>query len=279
MPSWDSRTCWPETDDIAGLRVHGRRENNDLLLKLISISRPFERSRPEPVRINYGMLDVNSHVGEEAVRSLRLGRCRTSPSRVLFGDHEAMPYRRGRGSCCGSSQFINNAVKFTEQRLHHAGLPPGAGDLLFYVRIRGRIISEKASAHCFDRFVQLQQLLRGAPAQGFRSPKSIVEQMGGHIGVSRRRPGLPFLVSPLPVVACNAGPDDEQPSVVSEGASFPVRTETPVAARGRGYRQQFPVGSLMFLREVRHIVRAVGRGGAGHAGDEGTGIWWTSRCP
>ena len=237
-----------ETDDIAERREYMQvvEENNDLLLKLIS----------DILEFNYGMLDVN-RMCEEAVRALSL-KVQDKPVELLFGDHEAQ--------CCivGDknrllqviTNFINNAVKFTEQGSITLGYRREARDLLFYVEDTGKGISEEHLRTVFDRFVKLNSFAQGT-GLGLSISKSIVEQMGGHIGVeSEEGRGSRFWFT-IPAVACNAGPDDE-PSVVAE-APHPVSRQDgklPLLLVAEDTDSNFLLVSLMFRKEF-DIVRAV----------------------
>ncbi|WP_368155355.1 ATP-binding protein [Alistipes onderdonkii] len=247
-----------ETDDIAERREYMQvvEENNDLLLKLISDILDLSKIEAGTFEFNYGMVDVN-RMCEEAVRALSL-KVQDKPVELLFGDHEAQ--------CCivGDknrllqviTNFINNAVKFTEQGSITLGYRREAGDLLFYVEDTGKGISEEHLRTVFDRFVKLNSFAQGT-GLGLSISKSIVEQMGGHIGVeSEEGRGSRFWFT-IPAVACNAGPDDE-PSVVAE-APHPVSCQDgklPLLLVAEDTDSNFLLVSLMFRKEF-DIVRAV----------------------
>ena len=247
-----------ETDDIAERREYMQvvEENNDLLLKLISDILDLSKIEAGTFEFNYSMVDVN-RMCEEAVRSLRL-KVQDRPVELLFGDHEAQ--------CCivGDknrllqviTNFLNNAVKFTEQGSITLGYRREVGDLLFYVEDTGKGISEEHLRTVFDRFVKLNSFAQGT-GLGLSISKSIVEQMGGHIGVeSEEGRGSRFWFT-IPAVACNAGPDDE-PSVVAE-APHPVSCQDgklPLLLVAEDTDSNFLLVSLMFRKEF-DIVRAV----------------------
>ena len=246
-----------ETDDIAERREYMQvvEENNDLLLKLISDILDLSKIEAGTFEFNYGMVDVN-RMCEEAVRALSL-KVQDKPVELLFGDHEAQ--------CCivGDknrllqviTNFINNAVKFTEQGSITLGYRREARDLLFYVEDTGKGISEEHLRTVFDRFVKLNSFAQGT-GLGLSISKSIVEQMGGHIGVeSEEGRGSRFWFT-IPAVACNAGPDDE-PSVVAE-APHPVSCQDgklPLLLVAEDTDSNFLLVSLMFRKEF-DIVRA-----------------------
>lgn len=106
------------------------------------------------------------------------------------------------------TNFINNAVKFTEQGSITLGYRREAGDLLFYVEDTGKGISEEHLRTIFDRFVKLNSFAQGT-GLGLSISKSIVEQMGGHIGVESEEGRAPASGSPYLPWHAMPGPDDE----------------------------------------------------------------------
>ena len=176
---------------------------------------------------------------------------------MLFGDHEEQCRIVGDKNRLLQviTNFINNAVKFTEQGSITLGYRREAGDLLFYVEDTGKGISEEHLRTVFDRFVKLNSFAQGT-GLGLSISKSIVEQMGGHIGVeSEEGRGSRFWFT-IPAVACNAGPDDE-PSVVAE-APHPVSRQDgklPLLLVAEDTDSNYLLVSLMLRREF-DIVRA-----------------------
>lgn len=230
--------------------------NNTLLLQLISDILDLSKIEAGTFEFNYGMVDVN-RMCEEAVRSLRL-KVQDRPVELLFGDHEEQCRIVGDKNRLMQviTNFINNAVKFTEQGSITLGYRREAGDLLFYVEDTGKGISEEHLRTVFDRFVKLNSFAQGT-GLGLSISKSIVEQMGGHIGVeSEEGRGSRFWFT-IPAVACNAGPDDEL-SVVAE-APHPVSRQDgklPLLLVAEDTDSNFLLVSLMFRKEF-DIVRAV----------------------
>ena len=247
-----------ETDEIGERREYMQvvEENNDLLLKLISDILDLSKIEAGTFEFNYGMVDVN-RMCEEAVRSLRL-KVQDKPVELLFGDHEEQCRIVGDKNRLMQviTNFINNAVKFTEQGSITLGYRREAGDLLFYVEDTGKGISEEHLRTVFDRFVKLNSFAQGT-GLGLSISRSIVEQMGGRIGVeSEVGRGSRFWFT-IPAVACNAGPDDE-PSVVAE-APHPVSRQDgklPLLLVAEDTDSNFLLVSLMFRKEF-DIVRAV----------------------
>ena len=157
-------------------------ENNDLLLKLISDILDLSKIEAGTFEFNYGMLDVN-RMCEEAVRSLRL-KVQDKPVELLFGDHEEQCRIVGDKNRLLQviTNFINNAVKFTEQGSITLGYRREAGDLLFYVEDTGKGISEEHLRTVFDRFVKLNSFAQGT-GLGLSIAKEIVEAHNGSIAM------------------------------------------------------------------------------------------------
>lgn len=173
-----------ETEDIDERREYMSvvEENNDLLLKLISDILDLSKIEAGTFEFNYGVVDVN-RMCEETVRSLSL-KVKDKPVDLIFGEHEAQ--------CCvvGDknrliqviTNFINNAVKFTDEGSITLSYRTEGDELLFQVEDTGSGISEEHVKTIFNRFVKLNSFVQGT-GLGLSISKSIVEQMGGRIGV------------------------------------------------------------------------------------------------
>lgn len=248
-----------ETDDIGERReyMHVVEENNDLLLKLISDILDLSKIEAGTFEFNYGMVDVN-RMCEEAVRSLSL-KVKDKPVELLFGEHEP--------KCCivGDknrllqviTNFINNAVKFTEEGSITLGYDRRDGALCFYVEDTGRGISEEHLRTVFDRFVKLNSFAQGT-GLGLSISKSIVEQMGGHIGVeSQEGHGSRFWFS-VPAVACDGEQAGEPAGTaeVPQHVAFHPDGKLPLLLVAEDTDSNYLLVSLMFRKEFE-IVRAV----------------------
>ena len=80
------------------------------------------------------------------------------------------------------SNFINNAIKFTESGYIHVGYTLSEKYIRFHVQDSGIGISTKNQEQIFDRFIKLNTFARGT-GLGLSICKSIVEKLGGEIGV------------------------------------------------------------------------------------------------
>ena len=81
------------------------------------------------------------------------------------------------------ANFMNNAIKFTSTGSIRLGYGQVETNLLrFYVADTGIGIIQEKQAEIFDRFVKLNSFVHGT-GLGLSISKSIVEQLGGTIGV------------------------------------------------------------------------------------------------
>ena len=82
------------------------------------------------------------------------------------------------------SNFINNAIKFTTTGSIRIGYDkPDDKHLRVYVTDTGIGIAPEACRKIFDRFIKLNSFVQGT-GLGLSISKSIIEQLGGTIGVN-----------------------------------------------------------------------------------------------
>ena len=244
-----------ETDDIGERREYMRvvEENNELLLKLISDILDLSKIEAGTFEFNYGRVDVN-RMCEETVRSLSL-KVKDKPVELIFGEHDAQ--------CCvvGDknrliqviTNFINNAVKFTDEGSITLGYRTEGGELLFHVEDTGSGISEEHRQSIFDRFVKLNSFAQGT-GLGLSISKSIVEQMGGRIGVeSEVGRGSRFWFT-IPAVTCDA-PEKKGAAPAPRPAAVHGDGRLPRLLVAEDTDSNYLLVSLMLRREF-DIVRA-----------------------
>ena len=80
------------------------------------------------------------------------------------------------------NNLVNNAIKFTSEGSIRVGYKQKGEELEFYVQDTGVGIDAESQAHIFERFVKLNSFVHGT-GLGLSICQSIVEQMGGKIGV------------------------------------------------------------------------------------------------
>ena len=157
-------------------------ENNELLLQLISDILDLSKMEAGTFDFVERELDVNL-LCEDMVRVMKL---KAKPGvEVVFDRHLpecVMASDRNRLNQV-IANFINNAIKFTATgRIRLGSDRIDAGHLRFYVADTGIGIMQEKQTEIFDRFVKLNSFVHGT-GLGLSISKSIVEQLGGTIGV------------------------------------------------------------------------------------------------
>lgn len=246
-----------ETDDPEERRDYLRvvEENNDLLLTLISDILDLSKIEAGTFEFNYGPVDVNQ-MCEEVVRSLSL-KVQGRPVELRFV---------GPGSPCfilGDkgrltqviTNFINNAVKFTAEGSITLSYAVEGTSIRFAVEDTGSGIDKKHLDNIFERFVKLNSFVQGT-GLGLSISKSIVEQMGGQIGVeSEPGEGACFWFT-VPMGTPEALPDSDTacpPRMTVQPASRSGRR--PVLLIAEDTDSNYLLLSLM-LRKEYEVIRA-----------------------
>lgn len=157
-------------------------ENNELLLKLISDILDLSKIEAGTFEFHHTTFDVNQ-MCQEIVRSLGL-KVQERSVELLFGEHqdECRIVSDKSRLIQVLTNFINNALKFTQQGSVTIGYQTSESEIRFYVRDTGTGIPAKDQPTIFDRFVKLNNFVQGT-GLGLSICKSIIEQLGGHIGV------------------------------------------------------------------------------------------------
>ena len=246
-----------ETDDPEERRDYLRvvEENNDLLLTLISDILDLSKIEAGTFEFNYGPVDVNQ-MCEEVVRSLSL-KVQGRPVELRFV---------GPGSPCfilGDkgrltqviTNFINNAVKFTAEGSITLSYAVEGTSIRFAVEDTGSGIDKEHLDNIFERFVKLNSFVQGT-GLGLSISKSIVEQMGGQIGVeSEPGKGACFWFT-VPMGTPEALPDSDTacpPRMTAQSASRSGRR--PVLLIAEDTDSNYLLLSLM-LRKEYEVIRA-----------------------
>lgn len=160
------------------------RENNEMLLQLISDILDLSKIEAGTLEFTYGEVDV-ARLCEEIVQTygmkvqnspvqVRLDDC--LPSCRLFSDKNRLMQVIGN--------FMNNAIKFTSKGSITVGYRlEGKDTIKFYVKDTGCGIPVEKQEAIFQRFVKLNNFVQGT-GLGLSICSSIVKQMGGEIGVT-----------------------------------------------------------------------------------------------
>lgn len=157
-------------------------ENNELLLQLISDILDLSKIEAGTFDFVKQELDVNQ-LCEDMVRTMKL---KAKPGVEVVFDHRLpeciIVSDRNRLNQV-IVNFMNNAIKFTSTGSIRLGYGQAETNLLrFYVADTGIGIIQEKQAEIFDRFVKLNSFVHGT-GLGLSISKSIVEQLGGTIGV------------------------------------------------------------------------------------------------
>ena len=156
-------------------------ENNELLLQLISDI--LDLSKIEAGTFNFVYTNVDVNECAEIIKSMSM---KVSKGVELIFEEpfpECYLYTDKNRFTQVISNFINNALKFTQQGCITLGYEQVSHQKIkFYVRDTGMGIPEEKQKSIFERFVKLNTFVQGT-GLGLSICKSIVSQMGGEIGV------------------------------------------------------------------------------------------------
>lgn len=173
-----------ETEDMKDRKQYMAivQENTELLLQLISDILDLSKMESGAFEFVKSDTDVNL-LCSEIIRSLRM----KVPAGVELVFEECLPgchvWADKNRLNQVISNFINNALKFTFSGSITLGYYRQTdGYLRFYVRDTGMGIPKNKIKTVFDRFVKLNNFVHGT-GLGLSICKSLVEQMGGTIGV------------------------------------------------------------------------------------------------
>ena len=157
-------------------------ENNELLLQLISDILDLSKIEAGTFNFVYTNVDVNETCAE-IIKSMSM---KVSKGVELIFEEpfpECYIYTDKNRFTQVISNFINNALKFTQQGSITLGYEQVSHQKIkFYVRDTGMGIPEEKQQSVFERFVKLNTFVQGT-GLGLSICKSIVSQMGGKIGV------------------------------------------------------------------------------------------------
>ena len=176
-----------ETEELAERQEYIKivRENNELLLQLISDILDLSKIEAGTFEFTNGDVDVNL-LCEDIVRSM--GMKAKEEVELVFDDHLPVCHVISDRNRIHQviSNFVNNAMKFTSEGSIHVGYKLKDGELEFYVEDTGIGIEKEQLPHIFERFVKLNSFVHGT-GLGLSICQNIVEQLGGRIGVDSEK--------------------------------------------------------------------------------------------
>ena len=176
-----------ETEELAERQEYIKivRENNELLLQLISDILDLSKIEAGTFEFTNGDVDVNL-LCEDIVRSMGM-KAKEEVELVLDNHLPVCHVISDRNRIHQViSNFVNNAMKFTSEGSIHVGYQLKDSELEFYVEDTGIGIEKEQLPHIFERFVKLNSFVHGT-GLGLSICQSIVEQLGGRIGVDSEK--------------------------------------------------------------------------------------------
>lgn len=159
-------------------------ENNDLLLQMISDILDLSKIEAGTFDIQYTDVNVNI-LCQEIVDSFQ---SKAYPGvRLELDLHHAECHMEGDAERMTQIivHFINNAIKFTSHGVICLGYTVYGNEIKFFVSDTGIGIPSEKLESIFERFVKLNNFIHGT-GLGLSVCKSMVEQMGGRIGVDSK---------------------------------------------------------------------------------------------
>lgn len=172
-----------ETEDVEERKEYIKivRDNNDLLLQLITDILDLSKIEAGTFEFTYGDVDINQ-LCEDLVRSMQMKV--KEGVELLFEPHPSDCHVISDRNRLHQvmSNFVNNAIKFTSQGSIRVGYTVKGDELECYVADTGIGVEKEQLPHIFERFVKLNSFVHGT-GLGLSICQSIIEQLGGRIGV------------------------------------------------------------------------------------------------
>ncbi|WP_303180001.1 ATP-binding protein [uncultured Butyricimonas sp.] len=157
--------------------------NNELLLQLISDILDLSKIEAGTLEFVYTMVDMN-----ELLRSLELSNRQKIVDNpdievAFISRHdECIVYTEKNRVLQVLSNFMSNALKFTNKGHVHFGYEQRGDELRFFVSDTGRGIPTNKQTDIFKRFIKLDSFSNGT-GLGLAICQTIVNKLGGTIGV------------------------------------------------------------------------------------------------
>jgi signal transduction histidine kinase/PAS domain-containing protein len=161
------------------------KENNELLLQLISDILDFAKIEAGTIDFYYSEFDVNQ-LCDDIVKAMQFKV--KNDVKIVFDNHDLFCRINSDRNRLNQviSNFVNNAIKFTSEGYIRVGYKWLDDDnIRFYVSDTGIGISSKKQKVIFDRFIKLNSFAQGT-GLGLPICKSIIETLGGKIGVESK---------------------------------------------------------------------------------------------
>ena len=156
-------------------------ENNELLLQLISDILDLSKIEAGTFEFVFNNVDIDQ-LCDDIVRSSQL-KVNNDVKIIFDSNSDTCVINSDRNRLHQIlSNFINNAIKFTEKGSITIGYDINGDILRFYCKDTGIGIKKEQQPSIFERFVKLNNFAKGT-GLGLAICQSIVQQMNGEIGV------------------------------------------------------------------------------------------------
>jgi signal transduction histidine kinase len=159
------------------------KENNELLLQLISDILDLSKIEAGTFDFCFSNVDVNT-LCQDIVHSTIIKGSNINEINVIFDEtgHDCHIVSDRNRLQQVITNFVNNALKFTEKGSIHIGYKQMNDKLKIYCRDTGIGISKEEQQHVFERFVKLNSFIKGT-GLGLAICQTIIQQLHGEIGV------------------------------------------------------------------------------------------------
>ena len=157
--------------------------NNELLLQLISDILDLSKIEAGTLEFIYDMVDINE-MFRGLVLSYRQKNIEHPTIDLSFTSllDKCVIYTEKNRVMQVISNFLNNALKFTDEGHIHFGYEERENGLRFFVSDTGKGIPAEKQDEIFKRFVKLDSFTNGT-GLGLAICQTIVHKLGGEIGV------------------------------------------------------------------------------------------------
>lgn len=158
------------------------RNNNDLLLQLINDILDLSKIEANILEFVYTNVDLNP-LFKDLEKTFSL-KNQNELLKICFhpGADSCVIYGEKNRILQIMVNFINNAIKFTDQGQIVYGYEVRGGGIYFYVKDSGRGIQKEQQAEIFNRFVKLDSFKNGT-GLGLAICQMLIQKMEGKIGV------------------------------------------------------------------------------------------------
>ena len=157
--------------------------NNEMLQQLIADILDLSKIEAGTLEFVFSDVDINQMMSDlEQQFRMRVAELGSGVQIVREASGEGILHTDRNRLAQVVSNFMTNALKFTQEGSITLGFRPYEEGLYFYVKDTGTGIPQEKLPHVFERFVKLKQEKNGT-GLGLSICQTIVRKLGGEIGV------------------------------------------------------------------------------------------------